>query len=122
MIADILAMQELYGLSTTTRSGNTVYGYNSNAGNIFNASMNPSVAYTIFDSGGTDTLDFSGSPYSQLLNLNAETYSRAGNLSIARGTVIENAIGGAFNDTIIGNFANNVLSGGNGDDTVSYAT
>jgi len=124
MIADIIAMQQLYGLSTTTRAGNTTYGYNSNAGNIFNASLNPSVAYTVFDSGGVDTLDFSGSPYSQRINLNAETYSSVNgwgsNLSIARGTIIENAIGGALNDTIIGNAANNVLAGGNGDDTVSY--
>ena len=32
-------MQSLYGLSTTTRSGNTTYGFNSNAGinPVFNA-------------------------------------------------------------------------------------
>ena len=33
MIADILAISNLYGLSTTTRTGNTTYGYNSNTGN-----------------------------------------------------------------------------------------
>ena len=27
MIADMVAMQRLYGLSTTTRSGNTTYGF-----------------------------------------------------------------------------------------------
>ena len=31
MGADIVAMQELYGLSTTTRTGNTTYGFNSTA-------------------------------------------------------------------------------------------
>ena len=62
MAADILAVQQLYGLSTTTRSGNTTYGFNSNAGTIYNAQQNSlsQVAYTIFDTGGTDTLDYSG--------------------------------------------------------------
>ena len=125
MLADILAMQQLYGLSTTTRTGDTTYGYNSNAGGIYNASLYPNVAYTIFDSGGTDTLDFSGSSFDQLLNLNPETFSNVsgntGNLTIARGVVIEDAIGGAGNDTIIGNAANNVLNGGAGTDTVDYS-
>ena len=126
MGADILAMQSLYGLSTTTRTGNTTYGYNASAdtaGGIFNASVYPKAAYTIFDSGGKDTLDFSGTAESQLINLNPETFSNVngltGNLSIARGTTIENAIGGNGADTIIGNGADNVLSGHLGNDTLS---
>ena len=123
MGADILAMQSLYGLSTTTRTGDTTYGYNANAGGIFNANLYPKAAYTIFDSGGKDTLDFSGTAASELINLNAETFSNVngftGNLSIARGTVIENAIGGNGADTIIGNAADNVLSGHLGGDTLT---
>jgi Ca2+-binding RTX toxin-like protein len=126
MIADIIAMSTLYGLSTTTRTGNTTYGFNSSAGSpIYDASVNPGVTYTIFDSGGTDTLDYSGFGDNQLINLNAETYSNVGsevgNVSIARGTIIENAIGGSGNDTIVGNSANNVLNGGVGSNTISYA-
>ena len=123
MVADILAMQKLYGLSTTTRTGDTTYGYNSNAGGIYDASLYGSAAYTIFDSGGSDTLDFSGSASNQLINLNPETFSnvngQVGNLEIARGVVIENAIGGSAADTIIGNSAVNVLKGGGGSDTLS---
>ena len=59
MVADIVAMQSLYGLSTTTRTGDTIYGDHSNAGGIFNAVAYPDVAYTIFDSGGNDTIDYS---------------------------------------------------------------
>jgi len=122
MGADIVAMQTLYGLSTTTRTGSTTYGFNTNAGGIYDATQYPSAAYTIFDSGGTDTLDFSGSAANQLLNLNPETFSnvdgKTGNLSIARGTIIENAIGGAAGDTIIGNSADNVLTGNGGSDTL----
>jgi len=121
MMADIVAMATMYGLSTTTRTGNTTYGFNSNAGRaVFNASLNADVAYTIFDSGGVDTLDYSGFSQNQKVNLTAETYSdvgvNVGNVAIARGVVIENAIGGSGNDEINGNAANNVLSGGAGAD------
>jgi hypothetical protein len=123
MVADILAMQQLYGLSTTTRTGDTIYGYNTNAGGVYDASAYPRAAYTIFDSGGNDTLDFSGSGSSQLINLNPETFSnvngRTGNLSIARGVVIENAIGGSAGDTLIGNGADNVLTGRSGSDRLT---
>ena len=123
MMADIVAMSTLYGLSTTTRTGDTTYGFNSNAGRaVYDASLNPGVAYTIFDSSGTDTLDYSGFNTSQLINLNAETFSNVGsgvgNVSIARGVVIENAIGGSGNDTILGNSAANVLTGNAGNDTL----
>jgi serralysin len=125
MSGDILAMQTLYGLSTTTRTGDTTYGYASNSGNaVFNTTSNPDAAYTIFDSGGTDTLNYAGSGADQLINLNPETFSnvagQTGNVSIAVGTVIENATGGSGDDTIVGNAANNLLNGGSGNDTVSY--
>jgi serralysin len=126
MAADILAMQLLYGLSTTTRTGDTVYGYNSTAGSQYNPAVNSGVAYTIFDNGGRDALDFSGTAIAQAINLNAETFSQVvggnNNLYIARGIVIENAIGGAGADTIIQNAADNVLNGGPGQDLVSYET
>jgi serralysin len=123
MDADIVAMQNLYGLSTTTRTGNTTYGFNSNAGNLFNASLYSDVAYTIYDSGGTDTLDYSGFNDNQLINLNPETFMNVGtgvgNLMIARGVTIENAIGGTGNDTITGNAVANTLTGNAGNDTVN---
>ena len=62
MVADVIAVNSLYGAATTTRTGNTTYGFNSNAGNvIFDATQFPDVSYTIVDSGGTDTLDYSAS-------------------------------------------------------------
>ena len=41
------------------------------------------------------------------------------NLGIALGADIENAIGGAGNDTIVGNNLGNVINGGLGDDTLT---
>jgi len=121
-VADIIAMGNLYGLSTTTRLGDTTYGFNNNSGRTaFDAVLNPNVAYTIFDSGGIDTLDYSGFSQNQLINLNAENFSNVGesrgNVNIARGVVIENAIGGSGNDILVGNGASNRLTGGNGSDT-----
>lgn len=123
MVADILAMEQLYGLSTTTRSGNTVYGFHSNAGNPYNASLLTNVAYTIFDTGGIDTMDYSQYATNQRIDLNPESFSDVGNLdgnvSIARGTIIENAIGGSARDVIIGNSVANILTGGTGNDTLT---
>ncbi len=125
MIADGIATTVLYGANTLTRTGNTTYGFNNTSGRaVYDATVNPGVAYTIYDSGGIDTLDYSGFTQNQTINLNAETFSsvgnRVGNVSIARGVVIENAVGGTGNDRITGNdVANSIDLSRGGDDTVS---
>jgi Ca2+-binding RTX toxin-like protein len=121
MAADAIAVANMYGTVTTTRTGDTTYGYNSTAGrDIYNASLFANVAYTIIDNGGVDTLDYSGNSANQLINLREEAFSnigtRLGNVVIARGTVIENAIGGSGNDFMIGNSVDNILNGGLGAD------
>jgi serralysin len=123
MDSDILAIQTLYGLSTTTRIGDTIYGFGSNAGQpIFNPSLYPNAAFTIFDAGGNDTIDYHSSSANQRINLNPETFSNVmglvGNLMIARDVTIENAIGGSGNDTLIGNGAANRLVGNAGNDSL----
>ncbi|MFM9827459.1 MAG: M10 family metallopeptidase C-terminal domain-containing protein, partial [Sphingomonas sp.] len=125
MIADGIATTVLYGANTLTRTGNTTYGFNNTSGRaVYDATANPGVAYTIYDSGGIDTLDYSGFTQNQVINLNAETFSsvgtRVGNVSIARGVVIENAVGGTGNDRITGNdVANSIDLSRGGDDNVS---
>jgi hypothetical protein len=122
MVVDIAAMSVLYGLSNSTRATNTVYGFNSNAGDVYNATLYPTIAYTVFDSGGIDTLDYSGFSANQVIDLTPGQFSniggRTGNVTIAIGTVIENAIGGSGTDTIRGNDAANVLTGNGGADTL----
>ena len=123
-LADIIAVADLYGLSTTTRTGDTTYGFNNNSGReIFDAALHPNLAYTIFDSGGIDTLDYSGFATNQRIDLNPELFSNVGaavgNVSIARGVVIENAIGGSGDDALIGNSAANRLTGSAGDDEIT---
>ncbi len=123
MSADLVAVDDLYGLSTTTRLGNTVYGFNNTSGRaVFDAAAHPATAYAIIDSGGRDTLNYSGFTADQLIDLRAEKFSSigglVGNVSIARGTVIEDAQGGSGADTIIGNDAANTVRGNAGDDTI----
>ena len=72
--------------------------------------------------GGVDTLDLSGYAMAQTVRLTANTFSSIGglrdNVSIAVGTVIENAIGGSGADTLEGNAAGNTLIGGGGADVL----
>jgi len=125
MVHDVLAIQAMYGADTNTRTGSTVYGFNSNTENsLFDFSTNQSPVLTIYDAGGNDTLDLSGFAQRAIINLAPGSYSSAGgvwssmtyNIGIAANTVIENAIGGSHNDTIYGNSADNLLSGGGGND------
>jgi len=123
MAADVLAISRLYGLSSNTRTGNTTYGFNNNSGQaVFDSARYPNAAYTIVDSGGIDTLDYSGFSANQLINLAEEAFSNVGgsvgNVVIARGTVIENAIGGSGGDRLLGNGADNMLSGLGGNDVL----
>ena len=123
MVADIIAIQTLYG-PAQANTGDTIYGNGANAGTYLDAALNLSnpVTYTVFDTGGTDTFDFSHSTAHQRLDLREETFSDLngldGNIGIARGTVIENGLTGGGNDTLIGNAADNGLSAGFGNDTV----
>ena len=126
MIADIRGMATLYGLSTTTRTDDTTYGFNNTSGrSVYNAVFGVATAYTIFDNGGIDTLDYSQYSQNQLIDLTSESFSNVGsgigNVSIAFNTVIENAIGGSGIDVIRGNSANNVLTGGGQPDTLTGA-
>src|SRR5262245_62058935 len=122
MIADILAIQNLYG-APTTRAGDTVYGFGSTAGSMYDFSTySQAPALTIYDSGGTDTLNCSGYSQNQVINLIGGSFSNigglVGNVCIYTTSVIENAIGGSGNDTITGNAVANVLTGNGGSDTL----
>ncbi|WP_338503390.1 FG-GAP-like repeat-containing protein [Sphingomonas kaistensis] len=122
-VADIAAMALLYGMPTSTRLGDTVYGFNSTAGRaVFDATKYSSGSYTIIDSGGADTLDYSGFSANQSIDLRSGNFSNiggsVGNVSIAIGTIIENAIGGSGFDRISGNDVANRLDGGAGNDVI----
>ena len=138
MTADIIAIQNLYGVPTNVGStaGSTSWGMNSNLNGylglicdaFFDGTSNSSIyagnpiCLTVWDSGGRDTLNLSNTSRDQRIDLRSEAisdvYGLIGNLIIGRGTIIENAIGGSGNDTLIGNSAANTLNGGAGADAL----
>ena len=137
MIADIIAIHDLYGVPTSIRPGDTVYGYASNVGGYLGrlfAAMSGEerdsdvyaggpVALTVYDTGGNDTLDLRWDGDDQRVDLRPEGISDVlgltGNLVIARDTVIENFVAGSGNDAVAGNDAANRLEGRAGNDTLS---
>lgn len=183
MLHDIYVIQQKYGADTTTRAGDTTYGFNSNANrDVFDFSLNAYPNVAIYDAGGIDTLDLSGFNAGVQIDLHAGSFSSAGqavasvdavnanrvalnelaggvvanpttqasinntansfmnanatsiaadtgvtgvrateymNISIAYGTVIENAVGGSQRDVIWGNEVANRLDGRAGDDVLN---
>lgn len=130
MVLDVAAIQYLYGANTGYNSGNNIYTFD------------PASPFykTIWDAGGNDTIsvgnfsqdcviDLTPGNYSSIKILSealpagftltggtAPTYDGSNNLGIAYGAIIENAVGGSGNDTLIGNNASNILYGGAGND------
>ena len=183
LVHDILTIQAKYGADPTTRVGDTVYGWNSTAGNeVYDFSVNLFPYLSIYDAGGNDTIDMSGANASVFINLEPgsfssgasevpdesvinqrlaeldEVYTTANigpvsdgtqerwmdlttsahapyiayeygyegvgvtshdNLSIAYGTIIENAIGSTMRDVLWGNEVSNKLEGLGGDDVLN---
>lgn len=130
---DILAIQIEYGVNTSTRTGDTTYGFNSNAGDAYDftstrttssgtETQNLDMAFSIWDAGGIDTLDFSGSTTGTAMDLREGGFSSVNgqiyNVSIAYGAVIENAVGSDFDDEMLGNWAQNHMEGGTGNDII----
>lgn len=119
---DISAYQQKYGANHETRKDDTTYGFNSNTDRDFLSvkTNKDKMVAAIWDGGGTDTLDFSGYKQDQQISLKAGTFSDIGglkgNVSIAYGVTIENAVGGSGNDLLVGNEAANTLKGGEGND------
>jgi serralysin len=82
MVHDILAMQQKYGAEMTTRTGDTTYGFNSNAGrDAFDFVKTPAPMMTIWDAGGIDTLDASGYNTNQVIDLNPGALSSIGGIT-----------------------------------------
>ena len=92
-----------------TRTGNTIYGFGSNADRPWFSAANASspMIFCAWDAGGRDTFNFAGYAQNQRIDLGQGQFSNVGaligNVSVAFGAVIEDAIGGSGHDTVIGN-------------------
>jgi serralysin len=131
-IIDIAAAQRLYGANLDFQTGNTVYGFNSNASrDWYEAPDGHAPIFCAWDAGGVDTFDFSGYAVKQYIDLRNGGFSDVGgmkgNVSVSAAVkvdgeivnTIENAIGGSNKDTIIGNNADNTLDGRDGADVLA---
>ena len=121
LLNDILALQAVYGANMTTRTGDTVYGFNSTAGHDgFDLTINLNPVVAIWDAGGIDWIDASGWNTDQVIDLGEGAFSSVGaltrNVAIAYGATIEQATGGGGNDRLLGNAVDNLLTGIDGND------
>ena len=135
MLYDIAALQSLYGANLDTRAENTTY-FGPGAGSAYALRDGGLLAngrtaiLTVWDGGGTDTIDASNQTAAVKIDLNPGAFSTIGafadNVAMAlavtvEGVVvnlIENATGGRGNDSLVGNVGDNVLDGRGGADTL----
>lgn len=139
MMADIAALQYMYGADFETNSGDTVYSWKQGDGDTYvngekaiNAGGDVIFA-TVWDGGGEDTYSLKGFTSNMTISLepgassvfNPSQVPNLGSQHQASGNIynalqyqgdirslIENAIGGKGEDSITGNAADNTLSGG----------
>jgi Ca2+-binding RTX toxin-like protein len=113
-------------------TGDDVYGFSSpqSGYQLTSSGMQHDIGFAIHDTGGTDTIDFSGSTAGTILDLRAGQFSsvngHSNNVSIFAGHntdgtdyYIENGIGSRFDDILIGNDGANTLDGRRGDDRMA---
>lgn len=135
MMADIIAIQDVYGVADTgsVTDGDTVYGNNTSLSNslgvYFDAlnggpdlgvkEYNP-VALTIFDRGGDDTFDLGNNTTNDRIDMRQGSFSDigglVGNVAISMGTLIEELIAGSGDNWISGNGIANRIFGNDGND------
>ncbi|MFC3071441.1 M10 family metallopeptidase C-terminal domain-containing protein [Phenylobacterium soli] len=125
LLDDIAAAQLEYGANMATRTGDTVYGFNSNTGEAWFAASSSSskLVFAAWDAGGADTFDFSGYYQNQVIDLRPGFFSNVGgltgNVAVAKGVTIETALGGSGADTLNGQDTGDTLFGGGGNDLIN---
>ena len=134
-IADIIAIQLLYGKPAVANAGDTTYGVGANTGTYMDdyfarwtgtadGNRDSGGTFTLYDTDGYDTLDISTDPTDQRIDLSPEgisdvyTTGSLGTLIIARDTIIERYVAGSGDDNVTGNVADNLLEGRDGADTL----
>jgi serralysin len=147
MMLDVAALQQLYGPNFGTQSGDTTYRWDPGTGEMSidgvrqGAPAGNRVFMTLWDGGGHDTYDLSAYSTGVTIDLRPGSWSKTSHAQLASlsgdgrhmaaGTIanallynsdarslIENAIGGAGDNLILGNQAGNILSAGGGRDLI----
>lgn len=126
MAVDIALLQNKYGANEDHATGDDVY--------VLPTTNGPGTFWSgIWDAGGTDTMVHNGSA-AAVIDLRDATLQFEeggggwvsfvdgiyGGYTIAHGVVIENAVGGSGDDYLIGNEADNALTGNGGADVFVF--
>lgn len=111
LLYDVAAIQHIYGANLLQGAGDDVYALGADG-----------ASRVIWDAGGTDALD--ASAFGQGVSLSLVSGTVMGlpgdtRIAIALGAVIENAVGSAFVDVLVGNDGDNVIEGGAGGDSLN---
>jgi len=111
-------------LSSGTATGDgsdTLFNIENVTGSSYNDTLVSSSGSNVISGGttGTDTVSYSAAASGVIVNLGTGTATGDGADTL---TSIENAIGSAYNDTFTGSSGSNVIDGGDGNDTISYAS
>ena len=127
MIDDILALQRFYGANPLAGLGDTTYGFNANARPEYRlSSSSDTKVFCIYDPNGTNTLDFSGYDTNDVIDLRPGHFSSVGglkdNVSIAYGSIVQRAVAGSGDCTLIASDAGCTLQGGTGANTFRPGT
>ena len=147
MVLDIAAVQQIYGADPTTRTGDDRYTmaagsttvqaiYDAGGNDTIDASavsrpsmidLRPGGYSSIGQASAADQIQYWSALFPNFANFIADSINQRGdqlytfqnNLGIALSTTIENAIGGAGDDMLIGNDVANRLEGGAGRDQLT---
>ncbi len=116
----VTGVEATYNSLTVRAWGSTI---NDNSHYVFTNEFG-AAGLVLTDTSGVDTLNASALETAVILNLGAGQKSTVGNgvFNLAEASVLENAIGGLGNDTLLGNLGNNVLRGNRGDDILDGNT
>jgi Ca2+-binding RTX toxin-like protein len=115
------------GLTTAQATGgagtDTIANFENLTATAFNDTVIAGAGDNVLDGGaGIDTLSYASASAAVKLNLGLTTAQATGGSGTDTITNFENLVGSAFNDTVSGTAGNNLLEGGAGSDTLSYAT
>ena len=119
---DVEELQRLYNPNPDFNSGDNQYGnfFSGSAPHFVNNDEQHQT--TLYDAGGTDTLNYTLHVADETIDLRQGTFSSINgvpqSLRISYDTVIENARGGSGDDNLRGNETANFLIGNGGDDVL----
>ncbi|WP_200154030.1 beta strand repeat-containing protein [Chromatium okenii] len=101
----------------------TLVGFSNITGSIYSDFLSVTDTDNVLDGlDGSDTVSYESATAGIIVDLSSKNPQKTGGSGTDKLLNVENLVGSTFNDVITASNANNVITGGSGFDTVSYAT